>query len=850
MEPSKPPTAPPASPPCSSTNDRILYALRTSLRELDWALVQSTRTWRTPLACTIILVVYLACALLAHRGDMRTLYTRAPPRWWLASPVRFPLVKELLLYLRIYTSVLRVWYVAPGYTVYTRLQMLHCLATNLVTNAAGVLLFLGSDQCTKEQTLLAGFASAIASSILTLASRLTFKWAYQRGELAAALHEHKIERYHRQMYRYVEEAINGGANESFDGASWWRGVKRRLRRRGRGQPRAAAPCAASARQIAALDAIVIDGAVDDDAPPAGPSAAVLAACARGSPRVSPVVDRRSKNSRDSRLSRGSKSSSGSGAKPALVPRSSGCLHCDDLGSSIGGASASAGGGSTRERPPKPPPHLRSIESGQLMELASPPTSDELPRAPTAITPLGSLKLELACPLPVEKVVSAGTEPSLTESSATRRSSACAGAEASGCSASTEGSGGSGFFARVSTRLSRKSEAGGSMKVPAFGLSRSLENLNWIPRGPRPSIEEAPKGFGASRNGAGIIIAAPPPILIGGAERPSDSATPRRGSGRRSGPLSAPGKLRRLWRTPTQHGGGRTSKGELRTVLLLPEQLHLPQKGFDLGFTMLLPPLSTTSTSSGGIPKSGGGGAAVAFVPVVHVAAAPSQERVKFANRPCAAAAQRMVRATYVAADLPRGVSADGVRYSQTLTAAQRDEHALANRDANSPQKGRRIPFASPAKRRLRRLLWRAMDKGKQRGPWPPLAASQLCHFSWRLALVWTLNLALLIAALVLLLQLVLQGSSAGEAERLALEYEAGSGDVPWGWNSWSRTAWEAWGVSLVHTLILQDGAKVALVALVSPLVLPSLLPPERQSWRARVLRLFVRMFFNALEVIA
>ena len=237
----------------------------------------------------------------------------------------------------------------------------------------------------------------------------------------------------------------------------------------------------------------------------------------------------------------------------------------------------------------------------------------------------------------------------------------------------------------------------------------------------------------------------------------------------------------------------------------------------------------------------------AFVPVVHVAAAPSQERVKFANRPCAAAAQRMVRATYVAADLPRGVSADGVRYSQTLTAAQRDEHALANRDANSPQKGRRIPFASPAKRRLRRLLWRAMDKGKQRGPWPPLAASQLCHFSWRLALVWTLNLALLIAALVLLLQLVLQGSSAGEAERLALEYEAGSGDVPGGGTAESHGV-EAWGVSLVHTLILQDGAGRPRRPRLA-LVLPSLLPPERQSG-ARVLRLFVRMFFNALEVIA
>ena len=102
-----------------------------------------------------------------------------------------------------------------------------------------------------------------------------------------------------------------------------------------------------------------------------------------------------------------------------------------------------------------------------MDLASPPTSDELPRAPTAITPLGSLKLEPARPLPVEKVVSAGTEPSLTESSATRRSSACAGAEASGCSASTEGSGGS-LFARVSTRLSRKSEAASGSMNRALG----------------------------------------------------------------------------------------------------------------------------------------------------------------------------------------------------------------------------------------------------------------------------------------------------------------------------------------------------------------------------------------------
>ena len=55
---------------------------------------------------------------------------------------------------------------------------------------------------------------------------------------------------------------------------------------------------------------------------------------------------------------------------------------------------------------------------------------------------------------------------------------------------------------------------------------------------------------------------------------------------------------------------------------------------------------------------------------------------------------------------------------------------------------------------------------------------------------------------------------------------------------------------MAHTLLLQDGAKVLLVALVSPLVLPSLLPPERQTWRARALRLLLRMLFNGLEVIA
>ena len=661
--------------PAPTTSRCSAHVMRESIS------VGAPMTWRTPLACTIILVVYLACALLAHRGDMRTLYTRAPPRWWLASPVRFPLVKELVLYTRIYTSVLRVWYVAPGYTVYTRLQMLHCLATNLVTNAAGVLLFLGSDQCTKEQTLLAGFASAIASSILTLASRLTFG-GYQRGELAAALHEHKIERYHRQMYRYVEEAINGGANESFDGASWWRGVKRRLRRRGRGRhapPRAAPRARGRSRRWTRSSSTAPSTATRrrrGRPPPSSPRA-------RGSPRVSPVVDRRSKNSRDSRLSRGSKSSSGRAPSlrwcqvermpPLRRPRQ---LHRRCLGERW-----------RRQHPGAP-----------TEAAAAPPQHREWP-AHGAREPADERRAAEGS----DRDHAAGLAEAGAGVPAARREGGERWHRAEPHGVERDAS-----LLRVRGRRGeRRRYRGQGTRLLRARLDAALAQVGgeWFDEGARVWAEPLGRTSTGSRGARGPRSrshrrgGAPQrhhhrraaTDFTGGAERPSDSAAPRRGRGagaahcRRRGSCDGRGARRRS--TVAANLQGRAADGVAAARAAAPAAKGVRPR-----------PRCCCRRSAPPRPRRVGsrrnpGGTArpvAAFVPVVHVAAAPSQERVKFANR-LRRRRLRMVRATYVAADLPRGVSADGVRYSQTLTAAQRDEHALANRDANSPQKGRRIP---------------------------------------------------------------------------------------------------------------------------------------------------------------
>ena len=67
----------------------------------------------------------------------------------------------LLFNLRTLQSVLRLIYVAPTYTVHTRVELVHCFALYLVLSACVVLTFVGNRQCTTEQALSVAVLSAV-----------------------------------------------------------------------------------------------------------------------------------------------------------------------------------------------------------------------------------------------------------------------------------------------------------------------------------------------------------------------------------------------------------------------------------------------------------------------------------------------------------------------------------------------------------------------------------------------------------------------------------------------------------------------------------------------------------------
>lgn len=85
---------------------------------------------------------------LAVLLDRRTLYLDVAhpelPDWM--RPRFFSLSHEFLVYLRLRSSLLRVWFVYPGHSVYTHAQGLHVLFTTVAVNAFVVALFLGRDQ--------------------------------------------------------------------------------------------------------------------------------------------------------------------------------------------------------------------------------------------------------------------------------------------------------------------------------------------------------------------------------------------------------------------------------------------------------------------------------------------------------------------------------------------------------------------------------------------------------------------------------------------------------------------------------------------------------------------------------
>ena len=110
---------------------------------------------------TLFALGYLCCALLSLRLDNRTLYLSEPPPWMQPGPRGWTFGMTLLFNFRTLQSVLRLIYVAPAYTVHTRVELVHCFALYLVLSACVVLTFVGNRQCTTEQALSVAVLSAV-----------------------------------------------------------------------------------------------------------------------------------------------------------------------------------------------------------------------------------------------------------------------------------------------------------------------------------------------------------------------------------------------------------------------------------------------------------------------------------------------------------------------------------------------------------------------------------------------------------------------------------------------------------------------------------------------------------------
>ena len=106
------------------------------------------------------------------------------------------LVGLVMLNVKLYHSLVRIFYAAPGWTKLTTLQSLTLFVTKLLVSAEALLLFLGVRQCTPFQTLSAALVSSLISSFLVAIGRHLFFFANVRGEVKAAYQIHKRQREH------------------------------------------------------------------------------------------------------------------------------------------------------------------------------------------------------------------------------------------------------------------------------------------------------------------------------------------------------------------------------------------------------------------------------------------------------------------------------------------------------------------------------------------------------------------------------------------------------------------------------------------------------------------------------
>ena len=142
-----------------------------------------------------VVVAYAIAALWAIHADTHgVLYSTEPPAWLRRGRAGWTPVTQFVIAARLYSSLLRWAYVAAGHTGYSHLQLVHALLTYVLLLACCVLLFLGADQCTQEQSLTAAITASVSSSMVVALGRVLFRWGLNVGPRKKVLAQNETAR--------------------------------------------------------------------------------------------------------------------------------------------------------------------------------------------------------------------------------------------------------------------------------------------------------------------------------------------------------------------------------------------------------------------------------------------------------------------------------------------------------------------------------------------------------------------------------------------------------------------------------------------------------------------------------
>ena len=153
-----------------------------------------------------ILLLYLALFAVCAHYDAHNLYVSAdaPQLPWWARPAAFDVRAAFVETLLTRSTPLRVIFVVPGHTVYTRAQLLLVLAFTLVAQAFSVMLFFGRDQCSSLAAFMV-IVSTLISSIVATIGRLLFRWGNLIGRRKLEYRTRKDTWRNAQLRRLIDK---------------------------------------------------------------------------------------------------------------------------------------------------------------------------------------------------------------------------------------------------------------------------------------------------------------------------------------------------------------------------------------------------------------------------------------------------------------------------------------------------------------------------------------------------------------------------------------------------------------------------------------------------------------------